>query len=225
MEHAFAILKTIIMTYNEHNITTYKQFMYDGFNTFISTKNSYLLYFNVGSLDSLVTPYGTIKVGGFIESNELYQTIYDKILIRIMGTFIKPNIYVIQLLNQSIENINEIKIPYPLLKSRQYTDDEIKTLYILKPVICAFSKTNGNVYNAEIERLVSLGIIQDDLGLLNKLGDDQSYYETIDTIFSIKMYTSEETNIYRRTPKLQHKYSHILGLLLLTDTPIKGLTY
>jgi len=221
MDHAFAILKTIIMTYNEHNITTYKQFMYDGFNTFISTKNSYLLYFNVGSLDSLVTPYGTIKVGGFIESNELYQTIYDKILMRIKGTFIKPNIYVIQL----IENTNEIKIPYPLLKSTPYTDDEIKTLYILKPVICAFSKTNGNVYNAEIERLVSLGIIQDELGILNKISDEQSYYESIDTIFSMKMYTSEDTNIYRRTPKLQHKYSHILGLLMLTDTPIKGLTY
>lgn len=221
MDHAFAILKTIVMTYNEHNITTYKQFMYDGFNTFISTKNSYLLYFNVGSLDSLVTPYGTIKVSGFIESNELYQTIYDKILMRIKGTFIKPNIYVIQL----IENINEIKIPYPLLKSTPYTDDEIKTLYILKPVICAFSKTNGNVYNAEIERLVSLGIIEDELGILNKISDEQSYYDSIDTIFSMKMYTSEEINIYRRTPKLQHKYSHILGLLMLTDTPIKGLTY
>jgi hypothetical protein len=221
MDHAFAILKTIVMTYNEHNITTYKQFMYDGFNTFISTKNSYLLYFNVGSLDSLVTPYGTIKVSGFIESNELYQTIYDKILMRIKGTFIKPNIYVIQL----IENINEVKIPYPLLKSTPYTDDEIKTLYILKPVICAFSKTNGNVYNAEIDRLVSLGIIQDELGILNKISDEQSYYDAIDTIFSMKMYTSEETNIYRRTPKLQHKYSHILGLLMLTDTPIKGLTY
>ena len=221
MDHAFAILKTIIMTYNEHNITTYKQFMYDGFNTFISTKNSYLLYFNVGSLDSLVTPYGTIKVGGFIESKELYQTIYDKLLMRITGTFIKPNIYVIQL----IENTNEIKIPYPLLKSREYTDDEIKTLYILKPVICAFSKTNGSVYNSEIERLVSLGIIQDDLEILNKISDDQTYYDTIDTIFSMKMYTSEESNIYRRAPKIQHKYSHILGLLLLTDTPIKGLTY
>ena len=221
MDHAFAILKTIVMTYNEHNITTYKQFMYDGFNTFISTKNSYLLYFNVGSLDSLVTPYGTIKVGGFIESKELYQSIYDKILMRILGTFIKPNIYVIQL----IENTNEIKIPYPLLKSTPYTDDEIKTLYILKPVICAFSKTNGNVYNAEIDRLVSLGIIQDELGILNKISDEQTYYESIDTIFSMKMYTSEESNIYRRAPKIQHKYSHILGLLLLTDTPIKGLTY
>ena len=61
--------------------------------------------------------------------------------------------------------------------------------------------------------------------MLKQLKREESYFESIDAIFTMKMYTSEETNIYRRTPKLQHKYSHILGLLLLTDTPIKGVTY
>lgn len=220
MEHAFAILRTIIMTYNEHNIKGYKTFMYDGFSTFISTKNSYILYFNeYRSLDSLHTPYGKIKVCcEFIENND---TIYDKILTRLKGTFITSSIYVIHTVDSS-------PVPYPLIKGSPYvyTEDEItKTFYIIKPVICAFSKTNGNVYNYEIERLVSLGIIQDDIGILTQIKKDDAYFEAIDAIFNMKMYTSNETNIYRKTPKLQHKYSHILGLLLLTDTKIKGITY
>ena len=218
MEHSFAILRSIIMTYNEHDIKGYKPYIYDGFSTFISTKTSYILYFNDSlSLDSLHTPYGKIKVS--CDSIENVESVYDKILIRLKGIFITPTIYV-------IHTVDSCPVPYPLVKSRQYTEDEIiKTFYIIKPIICAYSKTNGNVYNYEIERLVSLGIIQDDTGLLKQLKDDDSYFESIDTIFTMKMYTSEETNIYRRTPKLQHKYSHILGLLLLTDTSIKGVTY
>jgi hypothetical protein len=220
MEHAFAILKTIIMTYNEHDIKGYKSYMYDGFSTFISTKTGYLLYFNEGSMDSLHTPYGKIRVScGNIDA-ELYKIIYGKILMRLKGIFITPSIYIIQ----SIHDTNDI-LPYPLLKSRQYTDDEItKTFYIIKPIICAYSKTNGNVYNYEIERLVSLGIIHDVTGMLKQLKKDDAYFEAIDAIFTMHMYTSEESNQFRRSPRV-HKYAHILGLLLLTDTPIKGVTY
>jgi hypothetical protein len=218
MEHAFAILKTIIMTYNEHDIKGYKTYMYDGFSTFISTKTSYILYFNeYRSLDSLHTPYGKIKV--CCDSIEHVEPVYDKILMRLKGIFITPTIYI-------IHTVDSCPVPYPLVKSREHTEDEItKTFYIIKPVICAYSKTNGNVYNYEIDRLVSLGIIHDVTGMLKQLKREEAYFEAIDAIFTMKMYTSEETNIYRRTPKLQHKYSHILGLLLLTDTPIKGVTY
>jgi len=218
MEHAFAILKTIIMTYNEHHIKDYKSYMYDGFSTFISTKTSYILYFNEGTLDSLHTPYGKIKISCGAINAELYEIIYDKILMRLKGTFITPTTYVIQ-------TVDSCPVPYPLLKSRQYTDDEItKTFYIIKPVICAYSKTNGNVYNYEIERLVSLGIIHDVTGMLKQLKRDDAYFEAIDAIFTMKMYTSEESNQFRKSPRM-HKYAHILGLLLLTDTPIKGVTY
>lgn len=219
MEHVFTILRAIIMTYNEHNITGYKVYMYDGLNPFIKTKGSYILYFDEGSpktLDVLFTPYGRIKVSsGFIQDPELYQIIYDKILMRIGGVFITPTTMI-------IKRADEIAIPYPLIMTNShYTSSQIKELF------CPLSTTlfKNNEYNSEIERLVLLGTIKDDLGILNNIVSEQDYYDAIDSLFKIKMYTSDETNYFRKTSKLNTKYEHILGLLLLTDTQIKGLTY
>jgi len=219
MEHVFAILRAIIMTYNEHNITGYKCYMYDGLNPFIKTKDAYILYFDEGSpqtLDVLFTPYGRIKVScGFMEDSSLYQIIYDKILMRIGGVFITPTTMI-------IKRADEITIPYPLIMTNtQYTTEQIKNLFC--PLSTSLLKNNE--YNSEIERLVLLGTIKDDLDILNNIVLEQDYYDAIDRLFKIKMYSSDETNYFRKTSKVKTKYEHILGLLLLTDTPIKGLTY
>ena len=224
MENMLAILRVIIMIYNEHNITGYKSYMADGVNSFMSTKNTYILYFNQFSpktLETLDTPYGKIKVssGGYIP-NELDPIIYNKIFNRIKGQFINPYTFI-------INRVDDIPISVPLIKSTYYTDDEItNTFYIVKPYVCAFSNTNGNLYNYEIERLVSLGIIDDEEGLLRKIRvNEQAYYDAIDAICEKKMYCNKDIIELRKSPRLYHKYIHILGLLLLTDTPIKGLTY
>ena len=213
MEHVFLILKAIASTYDEYGITEYKPYFYDGINTFISTKSSYILriHEDTNTLESLHTPYGKIMVCcNFI--SELDKIFYIKLLSRIKGTFITSNCYV-------IHTVDSQPIPYPLLKSIPYSDDEINSFY----VPCTNFRTNKIVYNSEIERLVSLGIIQDDLGLLNNLEDDH-YYTAIDKLFTMKMYSCQESNQFRKTPQTT-KYSNILGLLILTDTPIKGIKY
>jgi hypothetical protein len=107
-----------------------------------------------------------------------------------------------------------------LIKSRAYDDADMATLYKLRE-----HKDASNIYNDEIKRVLSLGIIQDDLNILNEIDDDQDYFDAIDKIFKLQMYSSEETNQFRKTARIENKYAHILGLLLLTDTPIKGITY
>ena len=65
MEQVFQILRVIIMTYNDNNISGYKPFMYEGVSPFISTKDSYILCFqedHTTTLESLHTPYGKIKI-------------------------------------------------------------------------------------------------------------------------------------------------------------------
>lgn len=221
MDNVFAILRAIIMTYDEHNIKGYKTYMYDGVNSFIKTKDAYILYFHEGSqtLDILHTPFGRIKVScGSMEESELYQPalyqiIYDKILMRIGGVFITPCIMI-------IKRVDELSIPYPLIMTK-YSDEQIHSLFL--PI--SFSLIKQNEYNSEIERLVSLGQIQDELGILNNIVLEQDYYDAIDTIFTMKMYSIKETNYFRKTSKVKTKYEHILGLLLLTDIKIKGLTY
>ena len=227
MDNVFAILRAIIMTYDEHNIKGYKTYMYDGVNSFIKTKDAYILYFHEDlpqTLDILHTPFGRIKVscGSMEESaiyqpalyqTALYQIIYDKILMRIGGVFITPCIMI-------IKRVDELSIPYPLIMTK-YSDEQIHSLFL--PI--SFSLIKQNEYNSEIERLVSLGQIQDELGILNNIVLEQDYYDAIDTIFTMKMYSIKETNYFRKTSKVKTKYEHILGLLLLTDTKIKGLTY
>lgn len=211
MEQVFQILRVIIMTYNENNITGYKPYIADGFSPFISTKDSYMLYFqedNPMCLESLHTPYGKIKI--YCEYIPDEEVIYDAILTRIKGVFIRPYVLI-------IKNVDYETIQYPLIKSRAYDDADMTTLYK--------GREYNDAYNYEIERLVSLGIIEDDLNILSNITDDQSYFDAIDTIFKIKMYTTEETNQFRKTARIENKYAHLLGLLLLTDTPIKGLTY
>ena len=221
MEQLFQILRVIIMTYNDHNITGYKPFMYDGVSPFIPTKDSYILFFQEGDpttldrptiLDSLHTPYGKIKICCDHIPNELNEVIYDAILTRIKGVFIRPYILI-------IKSVDYVSIPGPLIKSRAYDDADMATLYKVREC------NSFNKYNDEIERLVSLGIIQDDLNILNEITTDQSYFDAIDKLFKIKMHTTEETNRFRKTARIENKYAHILGLLLLTDTPIRGLTY
>jgi len=215
MEQVFQILRVIIMTYNDNNINGYKPFMYDGVSPFISTKDSYILCFQEGdptSLESLHTPYGKIKICCGYIPNELTEVIYDTILTRIKGVFIRPYILI-------IKSVDYVNIHVPLIKSRAYDDADMATLYRIREYN-AFNK-----YNDEIERLVSLGIIQDDLNILNEITTDQSYFDAIDKLFKIKMYTTEETNRFRKTARIENKYAHILGLLLLTDTHIRGLTY
>lgn len=215
MEQVFQILRVIIMTYNDNNISGYKPFMYDGVSPFISTKDSYILCFQEGdptSLESLHTPYGKIKICCGYIPNELTEVIYDAILTRIKGVFIRPYILI-------IKSVDYVNIQVPLIKSRTYDDADMATLYRVREYN-AFNK-----YNDEIERLVSLGIIQDDLNILNEITTDQSYFDAIDKLFKIKMYTTEETNRFRKTARIENKYAHILGLLLLTDTPIRGITY
>lgn len=216
METAFEILKVIIMTYNDNNITGYKPFMYEGVSPFISTKESYLLYFeeeNPTSLESLHTPYGKIKISCGYITTESKETIYDTILTRIKGVFIRPYVLI-------IKNVDYVPIQYPLIKSRSYDDSDMATLYKVRQYNVAF-----NTYNDEIKRLVYLGIIHDELNILNEIVDDQEYFDAIDKIFKLQMYSSEETNQFRKTARIENKYAHILGLLLLTDTPIKGITY
>ena len=215
MEQLFQILRVIIMTYNDNNITGYKPFMYDGVSPFISTKDSYILCFQEGnptSLESLHTPYGKIKISSGYISTQLEEVIYDAILTRIKGVFIRPYVLI-------IKSVDYVKIQVPLIMSRAYDDTDMATLYKVREYD-AFNK-----YNDEIERLVSLGIIQDDLNILNEITTDQLYFDAIDKLFKIKMYTTEETNRFRKTARIENKYAHILGLLLLTDTPIKGVTY
>ena len=89
MEHSFAILRTIIMTYNKFNITSYKPFINDGFSSFVYTKNCYILYFSESdpdALDTLHTPYGKMKVSS--NPIENHKEIRDEILTRIRGRFI-----------------------------------------------------------------------------------------------------------------------------------------
>ena len=215
MEQLFQILRVIIMTYNDNNISGYKPFMYDGISPFISTKDSYILCFQEGhptSLESLHTPYGKIKISCGYISTQLEEVIYDAILTRIKGVFIRPYVLI-------IKSVDYVKIHVPLIMSRAYDDIDMATLYKV-------SEYNSiNKYNDEIERLVSLDIIQDDLNILNEITTDQSYFDAIDKLFKIKMYTTEETNRFRKTARIENKYAHILGLLLLTDTPIRGITY
>jgi hypothetical protein len=204
------------MTYNDNNITGYKPFMYDGVSPFISTKDSYLLCFQEGdpiSLESLHTPYGKIKICCGYITTELKEVIYDAILTRIKGVFIRPYVLI-------IKNVDYVPIQYPLIKSRAYNDSDMATLYKVRQ-----SDDTFNTYNDEIKRLLSLGIIEDDLNILNEIVDDQEYFDAIDKIFKLQMYSSEETNQFRKTARIENKYAHILGLLLLTDTPIKGITY
>lgn len=219
MEQVFNILRVIIMTYNDNNITGYKPFIYDGVSPFISTKESYLLCFQEGdptSLECLHTPYGKIKICcGYITS-ELKELMYDAILTRIKGVFIRPYLLI-------IKNVDYVTIQYPLIKSRAYDDADMVSLYKVRQSDDTFKQST--TYNDEIKRLLSLGIIQDDLNILNEIGDDQEYFDAIDKIFKLQMYSSEETNQFRKTARIENKYAHILGLLLLTDTPIKGITY
>jgi hypothetical protein len=218
MENTFAILRAIIMTYNKFNVTTYKPFINDGFSSFLYTKEGYILYFskcNPDALDTLHTPYGKMKVScNPIENN---KQIRDEILTRLKGRFITPTIYVI---NQS----DDISIPYPLIKSSPYTDEDIwKTLYITD----SLSRPSKQIYNSEVERLIRTGYIQDDLGILNSILDDTNdanYYKMIDTICHMKLYIENDTIQYINSPRVYNKFVHILGLLLLTDTPIKGLS-
>lgn len=222
MDNVFAILRAIIMTYDAHNIKGYKTYMYDGVNSFIKTKDAYILYFHKDlpqTLDILHTPFGRIKVScGFMEESAiyqpaLYQIIYDKILMRIGGVFITPNILI-------IKKVDELSIPYPLIMTN-YTSEQIYSLFLPSSI----TLIKNDEYNSEIERLVSLGQIQDEVGILNNIVLEQDYYDAIDKIFTMKMYSSKETNYFKKTAKLNSKYEHILGLLLLTDTKIKGLTY
>lgn len=216
MEHTFAILRAIIMTYNKFNITTYKPFINDGFSSLVYTKNCYMLYFSKSdpdALDTLDTPYGKMKVS----SNNNHKEIRDEILTRLKGRFITPTIYVI---NQA----DDIIIPYPLLKATLYSDNDIwQTLYITD----SLSRPSNQIYNSEIERLISIGYIQDDLGILNSIlndTNDAKYYKAIDTICDMKLYIQNDCIQYINSPRIYNKYVHILGLLLLSDTPIKGLT-
>jgi hypothetical protein len=217
MDNTFAILRAIIMTYDEHNIKGYKTYMYDGVNSFIKTKDAYILYFHEDlpqTLDILHTPFGRIKVScGCMEDPSLYQIIYDKILMRIGGVFITPCTMI-------IKKVDDMQIPYPLIMTK-YTSEQIHSLFL--PI--SFSLIKHNEYNSEIERLVSLGQIQDELGILNNIVLEQDYYDAIDKLFKMKMYSSAETNYFRKTSNVKTKYEHILGLLLLTDIKIKGLSY
>jgi len=220
MENTFAILRTIIMTYNKFNVSSYKPFIYDAFSSTVYTKNCYMIYFSESdhvSLDALHTPYGKIKVSANIIDNDLYKQIYDEILIQLKGRFITPTIYVI---NQT----HDIPIPYPLLKATLYSDNDIwQTLYITD----SLSRPSKQVYNSEIERLIRSNYINDDLGILNSIlsdTNDENYYKAIDIICNMKLYIDNDCIKYINTPRVYNKFVHILGLLLLTDLEIKGLT-
>jgi hypothetical protein len=219
MEHVFEILRAIIMTYNKHNIIGYKCHLYDGVNPFIKTKACYMLYFQKDSTDTLEalhTPFGKIKLYNSIITEDvvIYKTIYDEILSCIKGVFISRDILI-------IKQVNDVSIPYPLIMTNaEYTPHQIQDLFVPTSMI-----TTSEVYNSEIERLVSLGVIEDEFGILNKINTEQEYYDAIDDIFKLKMYMSEDSTYFIKTSIFKNKYKHILGLLLLTDTKIRGLTY
>jgi hypothetical protein len=179
-----------------------------------------MIYFSESdhvSLDALHTPYGKIKVSANIINNDLYKQIYDEILIQLKGRFITPTIYVI---NQA----HDIPIPYPLLKATLYSDNDIwQTLYITD----SLSRPSKQVYNSEIERLIRSNYINDDLGILNSIlsdTNDENYYKAIDIICNMKLYIDNDCIKYINTPRVYNKFVHILGLLLLTNLEIKGLT-
>jgi len=220
MEYSFSILRAIIMSYNKYNVTGYKSYMSDGFTSLISTKDSYILYFHQGdhlALDMLHTPYGKIKVSTTTIDNDLYKLIYDEILSRIKGIFITPNILLITI-------VDNIKIHHPLIKFTPYTNTEIIDVFYNNDF-----KPNQYISNIELQKLIKSEYIQDSLGILNSLitdtEDHTNYYKAIDTINEMKLNKNSSDLQFIINPRVYNKFGHILGLLLLSDTPIKGLTY
>jgi hypothetical protein len=75
--------------------------------------------------------------------------------------------------------------------------------------------------------LIRSNYINDDLGILNSIlsdTNDENYYKAIDIICDMKLYIDNDCIKYINTPRVYNKFVHILGLLLLTDLEIKGLT-
>ena len=75
-------------------------------------------------------------------------------------------------------------------------------------------------YNKEIKRLIYNKILKDDMGILQKIYDNPTYYDEAIKILSLLNTYDSSFMIQMHSVKSPHIYSHVFGLLISAQVHI-----
>lgn len=212
METTFKILEIILAVYKKNGYTNLAPIA-DGLNCTVNTKGTYLLKYS-GQIDELDTPYGTIRLHG---NSPVPETIEKEIFAQLKGRFLTPNnnYYL-------ITHVQNTPIQYPIVRTTISTLDDIYDyLYVARHNCMNWNMTRA-FYDSEIQRLVTSGLLTDDLHVLRELQEDYSimtYERLIAMLCELNTYENCMIIEFRKMIKSE-RYIHILGLIILTGTLI-----